>query len=165
MAPSVSPLYGSFALYPSGVTLVTVRDGDDHQFFVAASVLTASVEPFALAVSVARHRIGADAMIAGKTWALSILATRHLPLVRSITGLTPRTDRLRALFTAGAEESPEGPLWLPDALVTFWCTTLSVTPVNDQLLIAGGVLRGSPHRDGDPLLRWQHSFRGIGDAQ
>lgn len=163
MAHTVSPLYDSFALYGSGVTLVTVRDGDDDQFFIAASVLTASVEPFALAVSVANHRLGSQAMTSGQPWAISVLATRHVPLVRSLTGRTPQADRRRVLIAAGAEPSPEGPLWLPDALVTFWCATRSVTPVHDQFLVVGEVLRGSPHHDGDPLLRWKHTFRGIGE--
>ena len=40
MTSSRSSLYDSFALYASGLTLITVRDGSDDQFFVAGSVLT-----------------------------------------------------------------------------------------------------------------------------
>ena len=45
-------LYDSFSLYGSGVTLITTNDGGIDRFFVAASVLTASVNPFTVAVSV-----------------------------------------------------------------------------------------------------------------
>ncbi|MGD8214511.1 flavin reductase [Aestuariimicrobium sp. Y1814] len=53
----------------------------------------------------------------------------------------------------------EGPLWLPDALVTFWCVTETTAPVNDQVLVVGRGVRGSLHEVGKPLLRWHRGFR------
>ena len=155
-APS---LYDSFSLYGSGVTLVTVADGDGDRFFIAASVMTASVEPFSLAVSVSRHRAALPAIVRGRPWAVSVLAECHLPLVRALTGPTTHDERLEALRQAGAERSPEGPLWLPDALVTLWCTSVSTTSVYDQVLLVGRVGRGSEHHRGTPLLRWNRDFR------
>jgi flavin reductase (DIM6/NTAB) family NADH-FMN oxidoreductase RutF len=154
-------LYDSFALYGSGVTLVTVRDGDEDRFFIAASVLTASVSPFTLALSVGRDRDAITPITGGAPWAVSVLAERHLPLVRQLTTGTTRPQRLAALDAAGAETSVEGPLWLPDALVTFWCTAHSSTPVNDQVLLVGNVTRGSSHEGGSPLMRWNRDFRTI----
>lgn len=157
-------LYDGFALYGSGVTLLTVRDDDADQFFVAASVLTASVEPFSLAVAVGTNRIGLPAMTRGAPWAVSVLSADQLPLVEQLTGPTTRGERMAALATAGAETSPEGPLWLPDALVSLWCRTVSVTPVHNQSLIVGDVVRGSVHREGLPLLRWNRQFTTTSDA-
>lgn len=157
-------LYDGFALYGSGVTLVTVRDHDVDQFFIAASVLTASVEPFSLAVAVGQHRIGLPAIMRGVPWAVSVLAVEHLPLVERLTGPTTRDERLAALIAAGAETSPEGPLWLPDALVSLWCRFSSVTPVHHQSLIVGDVTRGSVHREGLPLMRWNRQFTTACDA-
>lgn len=151
-------LYDGFARYGSGVTLVTVRENEDDQFFIAASLLTASVEPFSLAVAVGRNRVGLTAMARGVPWAVSVLAAEHRPLVEQLTGPTTREERRAALTEAGAVPSPEGPLWLPDALVTLWCRVLSVTPVHHQSLIVGDVVRGSIHREGLPLLRWNRQF-------
>ena len=151
-------LYESFALYGSGVTLVTVRDDGADRFFVAGSVLTASVDPFTLAVSVGRYRDALPAIAGGAIWTVNVLADRHLPLVRRLTTRTTREQRLDALRAAGAVCSDEGPLWLPDTLVTFWCTTRSVTTVHDQALLVGEVDRGSEHQDGLPLLRWNHNY-------
>lgn len=115
-------LYDAFALYGSGVALVAVRDGDRDCFFVAASVLTASVDPFALAVSVGRDRDGLAAIASGAVWSVSLLGAHHEGLVRQLTA-GPREGRRDALLAAGAARSPEGPLHLPDALVALWCTT------------------------------------------
>ncbi|TXK19111.1 flavin reductase family protein [Homoserinibacter sp. GY 40078] len=157
-------LYESFALYGSGVTLVAVRDGDYDRFFVAASVLTASVTPFTLAVSVGQDRDAIPAIQSGAPWTLSVLAAHHLPLVRTLTAPTTHQERLDALGAAGAESSPEGPLWLPDALVTFWCSTRSITPVHDQRIVVGEVQHGSFHGNGSPLLRWNRDFRTTADV-
>ena len=159
-APS---LIDSFALYGSGVTLISVRDDDVDRFFVAGSVLTASVDPFTLAVSVGQGRDALAPITSGAPWAVSVLATQHLPLVRALTARNTREERLEALGASGAETSPEGPLWLPDALVTLWCTVHSSTPVHDQVLLAGEVTRGSLHDEGDPLLRWNRGFRTAAD--
>ncbi|MDA4893727.1 MULTISPECIES: flavin reductase family protein [Microbacterium] len=151
-------LYDSFARYGSGITLVATR-GDDHDlFFIAASVLTASVNPFTLAVSVGQDRDALPAITAGAPWAVSVLAAHHLPLVRRLTSPGTRAERLDALGEAGAVASAEGPLFLPDALVTLWCTTHSTTPVNDQMLLVGEVTRGSAPEEGVPLLRWNRAF-------
>jgi flavin reductase (DIM6/NTAB) family NADH-FMN oxidoreductase RutF len=159
----IPSLYESFALYGSSVTFVSVRDDDHDRFFIAASVLTASVNPFTIAVSVGTDRDALPLMTGGATWAVSVLGTHHRSLVSRLTARTTHAERLEALGDAGAEASPEGPLWLPDALVTLWCTTHSMVPVNDQLLLVGEVTRGSLHQDGTPLLRWNHEFRTVAD--
>ena len=159
-----STLYDGFARYASGVTLVTVRDGLEDQFFIAGSVLTASVEPFALALSIGKARWGLTAIQRGDSWAMSILATHQLPLVEQLSSRRSAQERLRALMTAGAERSPEGPLWLPDALASFWCTTQSVTPVAEQCLVVGEVHRGQSRGEGKPLIRWNREFRTSADT-
>lgn len=161
MTSSRPSLYDSFALYASGLTLITVRDGSDDQFFVAGSVLTASVEPFTLALSAWKDRFGVPAITRGAPWAVSVLAAGQRHIVHRLTAPGTNAERLDALREAGAVTSPEGPLWLPDALVTLWCGTHSVTPVHDQLVIVGTVERGSPHRDGEPLLRWNRDYRTV----
>ena len=162
-------LYDSFSLYGSGVTLITTNDGGIDRFFVAASVLTASVNPFTVAVSVGRYREALPAIAGGAPWAISVLSADHVRLVENLT--SPMTGdltsdriherRLEMLAQAGVERSPEGTLWLPDALVTLWCSTRSLTPVNDQFLLVGEVTRGSSHGSGTPLLRWNRSFRTL----
>ena len=161
----IPPLYDSFALYGSGVTLVAVRDvpGDQDRFFIAASVLTSSVNPFTIALSVGQDRDALPLITAGAPWAVSVLSVHHLPLVRLLTARTTRAERLDALGAAGAEVSPEGPLWLPDALVTLWCTTHATMPLHDQLLLVGSVLRGSSHQADLPLLRWNRDFHTVAE--
>ncbi|WP_353111474.1 flavin reductase family protein [Microbacterium sp.] len=166
MIVETEPLYDSFALYGSGVTLVSVRDADQHRFFIAGSVLTASVAPFTLAVSVGEDRDALPAIRRGEPWALTVLGEHHAPLVRALTSRsTMRSERLAALADAGAEASAEGPLWLPDGLVTFWCRVRDAVPVNDQVLLTGDVGRGSLPGDSTPLLRWKHAFRGARDLE
>jgi flavin reductase (DIM6/NTAB) family NADH-FMN oxidoreductase RutF len=158
MSNAETSLYESFGRYGSSITLVTTRDGDHDRFFIAGSVLTASVDPFTLAVSTGIGRDALPAILDGRPWAVSVLSSRHLSLVQQLTAKTTREDRLAALKSAGAQKSLEGPLWLPDALVTFWCAVSGHTPVNDQVLIVGNVTRGSQHVDGTPLVRWNRGF-------
>ncbi|OUZ10566.1 hypothetical protein BHE97_07365 [Aeromicrobium sp. PE09-221] len=153
-------LYDAFARYGSGVTLVTVRSEEDR-FFIAAPVLTVSVKPFTLAVSVGRHRDALPAITSGSTWAVSVLAAHHLPLARRLSEPGTRADRLDALRSVGAVPSTEGPLWLDDALATFWCETDSVTTVHDQALVVGEVMRSEISTGGEPLLRWNRGFGTI----
>lgn len=162
-------LYESFSLYGSGVTLITTDGGGTDRFFVAASVLTASVNPFTVAVSVGRYREALPAIAGGAPWAISVLTADHVGLVEDLT--SPMTGdltsddihqrRMEILVEAGAKRSPEGILWLPDALVTLWCSTSSLTPVNDQFLLVGEVTRGSARGGGTPLLRWNRSFHTL----
>ena len=164
MRESAPHLYESFSLWGSGVCLVSVREHDHDRFFVAGSVLTASVDPFTVAVSVGADRDALASMRRGAPWALSILGAAHVDLVRTLTTGT-REERLAALAQEGAEASPEGPLWLPDALVTLWCETRATLPVHDQEIVVGDVVRGSLHTDTDPLLRWNRDFRTITDLR
>ena len=151
-------VYEAFSRYGSGLTLVGVRDGDHDRFFIAASVMTASVDPFALAVSVGSGRDALPPMLAGAPWTLSVLSTGHHGLVEELTRDTSREERLLALGAAGAEPASSGGLWLPDALAAFTCRTGSVTPVNDQTLIVGEVVEASLGASAAPLLRWNRGF-------
>lgn len=160
-APSSPSLYESFALYGSGVTLIAVRDKEQDRFLVAASVLTASVSPFTLAVSIGRDRDALPAIAGGAPWTVAVLGEHHASLVRHLTAGTTRDERLAALIDGGAQPSREGPLWLPDALVTFWCRTQSTAIVNDQVLVVGLVERGSGHGGGRPLMRWHREFVSV----
>lgn len=155
---SLGELYDAFARYASGMTLVTVRDHEHDRFFVAGSVLTASVAPFALAVSVGNERDALAAMGTGSEWTLAVLSAGHRELVEALTGKTTKEERLSALAEAGAEPSASGALWLPDALATFWCRTASATAVNNQTLVVGDVCEFSIGADSSPLLRWNHRF-------
>lgn len=155
-------IYDGFARYGSGVTLISVRDPDRDLFFVAASVLTASVSPFTLAVSVGNNRAALPAMTAGVTWSLSVLGEHHRSLAQDLTTAT-KSLRLDALKAAGAKRSEMGPLWLPDAIVTLWCRTRTVTPVHDQAIVIGEVLLASQPTRERPLLRWNHDYRLLND--
>ncbi|MFT3662464.1 MAG: flavin reductase family protein [Gordonia sp. (in: high G+C Gram-positive bacteria)] len=161
---AATDLYDGFARYGSGVVLVTVADDDHDRFFIAASVLTASVDPFALAVSVGRRRDALPAILDRRPWSISMLGAEHRGLVDRLTGPTTRAQRRDALTEAGVRRSPEGPLWLPDALAAFWCVTRSSVDVDDQVLVVGDVTRGTPARPGPPLLRWNHDFHTVARA-
>lgn len=148
----------SFARYGSGVTLIAVQADGHHQFFIATSVMTASVQPFTLAASVGQDRTGLRTIVSGATWTVNVLSTRHLPLVQELIGSTSLEERLAALNEAGAETSAEGPLWLPDSLTTFWCELHKTTQVYDQVLLVGQVERVATQELGTPLVRWNREF-------
>ena len=151
-------MYDSFARYGSGVTLIAAQADGDHKFFIATSVMTASVQPFTLGVSVGQDRQGLRTIVSGAPWTVNVLSTKHLPMVQELIGSTSLEQRLAALNQAGAETSAEGPLWLPDSLTTFWCELHKTAQVYDQVLLVGKVERVETQDLETPLVRWNRDF-------
>lgn len=158
-----SAFYDAFAQYGSGVTLVTVNSGENDYFFIAASVLTASVAPFTLAVSIGQDRDALPAIVSGAIWSVSVLVGSHLPLVKELTAPTTQEKRLVALTSARARRSPSGALWLPDALATYWCTTNRTLEVHNQVLVIGDVIQAVTSRGTQPLMRWNGKFHTMAE--
>lgn len=155
---STDDLYEAFSRYPSGVALVATTDGRTDSFFVAASILTASVDPFALTVSMASDRGALAPISSGAPWTVSLLGEHHVRLTEALTEPAPDVARTKALERFGAERSAEGPLWLPDAIAAYWLDTHSLHEVGDQMLVTGVVSRAVASREGRPLVRWSRGY-------
>jgi flavin reductase (DIM6/NTAB) family NADH-FMN oxidoreductase RutF len=161
--PADAEIYQAFARYGSGVCFVVTHDPDsgEDRFLIAASVLTASVNPFHLAVSIGQDRDALAHILSGKPWSVQVLASNHEGLVTTLTGKTTKSERVDAVLGAGATRSADGTLQLPDALASFSLQTAGTLDVADQTLVVGRVDSASTARDRLPLMRWNRRFGTI----
>jgi flavin reductase (DIM6/NTAB) family NADH-FMN oxidoreductase RutF len=156
-------IYQAFARYGSGVCFVVTHDPDsgDDRFLIAASVLTASVNPFHLAVSIGKDRDALEYVLSGRPWSVHVLASKHEWLVTILTGPTTKKERVDAVLAAGAVRSADGTLHLPDTLASFTCRTTGSIDVADQMLVVGRVDSAISGRVRPPLMRWNRRFGSI----
>jgi flavin reductase (DIM6/NTAB) family NADH-FMN oxidoreductase RutF len=161
--PADAHIYQAFARYGSGVCFVATYDPDsgDDRFLIAASVLTASVNPFHLAVSIGKDRDALAHILSGKQWSVHVLASGHEGLVTTLTGETTKSERLDAVLAAGASRSADGTLHLEDTLASFSCQTAGTIDIADQTLVVGRVDSATTGRDRLPLMRWNRRFGTI----
>jgi flavin reductase (DIM6/NTAB) family NADH-FMN oxidoreductase RutF len=158
--PADADIYQAFARYGSGVCFVVTHDPDSREdrFLIAASVLTASVNPFHLAVSIGKDRDALEHVLSGKPWSVHVLASNHEGLVTTLTGKTTKSERVDAVLAAGATRSADGTLQLPDTLASFSCETAGTIDVADQTLVVARVASASAGRVRPPLMRWNRKF-------
>jgi flavin reductase (DIM6/NTAB) family NADH-FMN oxidoreductase RutF len=158
--PANADIYQAFARYGSGVCFVVSHDPEtgEDRFLIAASVLTASVNPFHLAVSIGKDRDALEFILSGKPWSVHVLASSHEGLVTTLTGKTTKSERADAVLAAGATRSSDGTLHLQDALASFSCETAGSIDVSDQTLVVARVAAASTGRDRPPLMRWNRRF-------
>jgi flavin reductase (DIM6/NTAB) family NADH-FMN oxidoreductase RutF len=158
--PADADIYQAFARYGSGVCFVVTHDPDigEDRFLIAASVLTASVNPFHLAVSIGKDRDALEHILSGKPWSVHVLAAIHEGLVTTLTGKTTKSERVDAVLAAGATRSADGTLRLQDAIASFSCETAGTIDVADQTLVVARVATASTGRDRSPLVRWNRRF-------
>jgi flavin reductase (DIM6/NTAB) family NADH-FMN oxidoreductase RutF len=158
--PATADIYQAFARYGSGVCFVVSHDPEtgEDRFLIAASVLTASVDPFHLGVSIGRDRDALEHILSDRPWSVHVLASNHEGLVTTLTGKTTKSERVDAVLAAGATRSADGTLHLQDALASFSCETAGTIDVADQTLVVARVTAASTGKARPPLMRWNRRF-------
>jgi flavin reductase len=147
---------GSFA---TGVTVATcVHEGVDHAM-TASAVMSVSLDPQLIALSVARTARFWDAIRRQRYWALSVLgedaqahaawlATRGRPLLGQLD---------RVPHTRGRH----GIALINDALAWLECETVERIPAGDHDLMIGRVDMARTGPAAGPLLYWQSHYRQL----
>lgn len=129
----------------SGVSVVTaIADGRPHGMTVS-SLISVSLEPPLLLVSLAASSRTTDAVCASGRFGVSIVSAAQEAIARRFA--SPGTDHFAGLpVTYGEHEVPI----VPNALVHFECAVDQTVTAGDHLLIVGRVDRLC-ERPGDPL--------------
>lgn len=144
--------------FATGVSIISTRIGDIDHAMTANALMSVSLEPLLMVISVEREARFHDAVIDAGAWGVSLLpeserktaawlATRGRPLHGQL-------DRVQ--FHRGERT---GMALLDNALGTLECHTFDTVPAGDHTLVIGNVVSVSiADRPGDALIYYRGAF-------
>ncbi len=139
--------------FATGVTIVTVRDGDgrDHGMTVSA-FSSLSLEPPLVLVCIGNDATMAPAMRSAESFGVNVLSAGQEALSRRFAG--PIDDRFADVsLTRGSL----GNVMLDDVLASLECRVVTRHPAGDHVIVVGEVDSGAI-RDGRPLLYYRGGY-------
>ena len=141
----------------SGVSVVTAIAGDRPHGMTVNSLISVSLEPPLLLVSLAASSRTTEAVCASGRFGVSILSAAQEMIARRFA--SPGTDHFAGLPVAYGDH--EVPI-VPNALVHLECAVDQTVTVSDHLLVVGKVDRVC-QRAGDPLALHEGLFGDFTD--
>lgn len=145
--------------FPAGVTLVTLRSGEEIHGLTVSAFVSVSPEPPLIAVVIDhQHRAHEWLERPGTVFAVNILGEGDQVLSdRFAWG--PDADRFAAgRWTVAATGAPI----LADAVAWVDCTVASRHPAGTHTIYVGAVQASSvPRPEGAPLLYWNRDYRRL----
>lgn len=156
--PALSPLAHALGKIPSGLYILTVRNGDRATGMLASWVQQAGFDPPALTVAVARHRFVGDWIAESGRFTLSQLAAGSKPLIRHFgRGFEPDAPAFEGVELLGEDTARGGPV-LAGAIAFLDATVAGELAVGDHRIflarVDGGALLGN---DAEPLVHLRHN--------
>jgi flavin reductase (DIM6/NTAB) family NADH-FMN oxidoreductase RutF len=146
----------------AGVCLVTSElDGEDVAM-TATGVVSVSLDPPTLLVSVGDGSRMALAMEQADAFAVCILPAGADGIAARFASRNRPSDRLMLADLAWHRGQLTGCVLLDDALATIECRAEQRIPVADHSLVIGRVLAVRPGTRQDPLLHFRGRYRTLG---
>ena len=146
----------ALAGFPSGVTIVTTRDGEGQPWgFTASSFCSLSLDPPLVLVCLARTADSYPAFMRADGFVIHVLGPEHEALARRFAA--KGEDKF-----AGDEFALDGdgcPI-LPTALATLRCTVHARPDGGDHVILVGRVVDATA-RDGAALVYFRRSFEPL----
>jgi flavin reductase (DIM6/NTAB) family NADH-FMN oxidoreductase RutF len=145
--------------FPSGVTVVTVRDDQhyDHGMTVSA-FCSLSLEPPLVLICIEKSASLHDVLAAGNTaarFAVNILEAGQEEIARRFSEEYP--NRFEGVgFTRGTTGAPI----IEDSLAVIECELQSRHPAGDHTIVIGAVI-ASATREGSPLLYYRGGYAAL----
>lgn len=144
----------------TGVTVLTTRAGERHETMTANAVMSVSLEPVLLVVSVRRDCRWAVAARAAGTFAVNVLSSSQEPLSR-LCASPQRHDDPDAVLQHPGRTTASGLLVFDDALAAFDCRVHQELPVGDHDLFVGEVTELHVADAGAPLLYFGSGYAAL----
>ncbi len=145
--------------FPSGVTIVTIRAGDEvHGLTVSAFASVSPDPPLILIMIDHRHRAHEIMEAEGAVFAVNILGEDQVELSNRFAWVK---DEDRFAEGRWSEQATGAPVLL-DALAWLDCTIHSRAKAGTHTIYVGEVQRaGVPRPDGEPLVYWNRGYRHL----
>lgn len=152
MPPSVDEVREALSLHAAAVAVVSAADGGVYRGLTATSLLTVSVDPPVLLVSLDALTATAEAVRSSGGFAVSLLARDQEFLAERFAGTAPPAPRDWAGIPHRVLRS--GRPVVEGSLAWFDCELERADEVSDHVLAVGRV-QDLGRRGGDPLVWWQ----------
>ena len=151
---------GQFA---TGVTVVTVRDGDGARGMTANSFTSVSLDPPLVLVSIDCRNRTHDLLEPDARFAISVLAAEHRPWSDRFAGrhgdVQDRFDDVPHRLTEDGLPVVEG------AAASFVCRVVAVHPAGDHCLFVGEVQAFEASAGASPLLFYGGGYRALDEDE
>ncbi len=144
----------------TGVTVLTTRAGDRHETMTANAVMSVSLEPVLLVVSVRSDCRWATAARTAGSFAVNVLSESQEPLSRWCAS-PRRHEEPDAVWSHPTRTTSSGLLVFDDALAAFDCTLHAEHRVGDHDLFVGEVTDMYVADDGAPLLYFGSDYAAL----
>lgn len=143
----------------STVHVVTARRGDERVGRTATSVMSLSVEPPAILVSIDMMSRLADVIAKVGAFSLTMLASDQAEIGDAFAGRLPPEER----FTPGRWGAwPSGQPMLAGAVTSLDCEVMGAMETGTHVLFAGAVIEAETDPGRSPLMWHRHRYHGVG---
>ena len=141
--------------WATGVSVVTSRDGPVDAGLTVNGLLSVSLEPPSLLVSLQHDVDTLPVLLRSRVFGVSFLSAAQRALSERFAARVPAEEKFRGLaFHRGASGVP----LLDGALATLECRVVSSTPVYDHVLVVGEVNRIEEGSAGAPLVFFRGAY-------
>lgn len=153
MTVSSSDFKAALSRWPSGVTVVTVPEGDGHRGTTVSAFSSVSLDPPLVLVAPSNDSGFLAVLSRGATvFAVNILAASQAHVSRLCAG-ADRSGLGQVAYTVGAN----GCALIDGALVQMECSVQSIVPAGDHHVVFGLVSRVLYSND-SPLVYWSRQY-------
>ena len=143
--------------FPTGVSVITTRDGEDIHGMTANSVTSVSLDPVLILVCLMRDARTALAIHKAGHFAVNILGEHQEEISRRFA--RPKQDHFAGLEI---EEGPNGLPLLPGSLAYVTCRVHEIVPAGDHDIVLGSVEHCEVSANGgNPLVFFQGGYRTL----
>jgi flavin reductase (DIM6/NTAB) family NADH-FMN oxidoreductase RutF len=158
MSISSEQFRAALRCFPAGVTIVTLRVGDQIHGLTVSAFASVSPEPPLVAVII-DHRHKASELLErdGAVFAVNILAQDQLEMSNRFAWVKDEDRFDEGEWTTAATGAPI----LADALAWLDCRIFSRQPAGTHTIYVGEVQASSVPREAPPLVYWNQGYRKL----
>jgi flavin reductase (DIM6/NTAB) family NADH-FMN oxidoreductase RutF len=164
--PSPSPadpvaFRGLMARWTTGVAVVTAREGSADHGLTVNALLSVSLAPPSLLVSLTHDADTTPVIERARTFAVNFLAIDQRAVSERFAKQVPPAEKFRDL---AVHRGATGAALIDGSLGAAECRVVSWTPQYDHVLIVGEVVRQELGREAAPLAFYRSRYTGLDGA-
>ncbi len=152
MTVSSSDFKAALSRWPSGVTVLTVRETDEHRATTVSAFASVSLVPPLVMVALNNDSVSLTSLKRGGAFAVNILAAGQEEVSRQCA-LPDRSGMDGIEYVTGLN----GCALIDGAVVHLECAVHSIVPAGDHHVVIGLVSRAS-HGHSAPLVYWHRKY-------
>lgn len=152
----------SISAWATGVSVVTTRDGAAVAGLTVNALLSVSLAPPTLLVSLTNDADTTPRIRRGGRFAVSVLRADQRAVSERFALAVPSAEKFQGI---AVHDSPGGQPWVDGALANFECVVDHVVPAGDHTLFLGRVVAIENGADGLPLTFFRSRYgRAVGNG-